>query len=43
MSKRASKDKTGTPRTEKISDRENQEKELTCDVKPGEISNSIKE
>lgn len=28
---------------QKVSDRENQEKELTCDVKPGEISNFIKE
>lgn len=29
--------------TEKVSDWENQEKKLTCDLKPGEITNFINE
>lgn len=29
--------------TKKLCDWENQEKKLTCDLKPGEISNFIKE
>lgn len=40
MFKKASKI-NGTPRVDKVSDWENQEKKLTCDLKPGEITNFI--
>lgn len=44
MSKRASKtEMVLLGRKEKVSDWENQEKELTCDLRPEKISNFIKE
>lgn len=43
MSERASKTKMELLGQRKYLDRANQEEELTCDVKPGDISNFIKE